>query len=157
MKKGNIALNLLVLFLVVVVGLGYLLYSKGYFNMSFITGLTSTGESEVQEPVNPGTTSSSSTVVTSETGNVSSAAISVMVTSPQDGASLTSGSITVTGKTSPGADVFVNDQETTADASGNFSAKISLDEGPNTIIVTANDAQGNAAESDINVNVQTFQ
>lgn len=156
-SRGNTSLTLLVLFLVVIAGLGYLLYSKGYFGSGSVANLISDklGSQEVSNPPAGGTTSSIST--TPETSDVSSKAISITVSSPQNGATLSSSSVTVTGKTYPNADVFVNDQRIKADANGNFSAKISLDEGQNQIVVTANDAYGNAAERDLNVTVQTFQ
>ncbi len=157
-SRGYTQLNVLILLVVVIVGLGYLLYSKGYFGMNSIANLIANKPVNQQtsgQEVTGGTTGAATPVA--ETGDVSSKAISVTVSSPQNGATLSNGSVTVTGKTSPNADVFVNDQETHADANGNFSAKVSLDEGQNQIIVTANDSYGNAAEQDLNVTVQTFQ
>jgi cytoskeletal protein RodZ len=156
-QRGNSPLIILILFIVVVAGLAYLLYSKGYFGMGQIANVATNQETAYRQITGGNTGVTSSTSSTSETGNVTSPAISITITSPQNGATLSSGTVTVTGKTSPNADVFVNDQEVHADASGNFSAKIDLDEGQNEIIVTANDAYGNAAEQDINVTVQSFQ
>lgn len=59
----------------------------------------------------------------------------------------------VTGKTSPFAEVFINDQTVKADKDGNFSLKISLDEGENQVLVSANDSDGNVAEQNLTVNV----
>jgi hypothetical protein len=90
-------------------------------------------------------------------GTVASTKISLVVTSPQDGSTLSSTNVTVKGKTSPNADVFVDDQSGKADASGNFAISIGLDEGQNQIVVSANDSVGNAAEQDLNVTVTSFQ
>ena len=100
---------------------------------------------------------SSPSEVTQGTGNVASNKISLIVTSPKDGSTLDSTNVTVKGKTTPGADVFINDQSGKADANGNFSMSIGLDEGSNQIVVSANDTEGNATEVDLNVNVASFQ
>lgn len=78
-------------------------------------------------------------------------AIALTVTDPADGSQVEAASLTVQGKTVPNADVFVNDTEVKANASGVFSAKITLAEGENPIMVVANDADGNAAEKEITV------
>jgi len=91
------------------------------------------------------------------TGTVASTKISLVVTSPQDGSTLDSTNVTVKGKTTPDADVFVNDQSGKADVNGNFSISIGLDEGANQIVVSANDSLGNATEQDLNVTVTSFQ
>lgn len=76
------------------------------------------------------------------------AEISLTVTSPQAGATVTNSRLTVTGKTSPKAEVYVNEAELFADSAGNFSATITLDEGENPVVVTAVDENGNMAEKD---------
>ncbi|MBI5619602.1 hypothetical protein HY950_01455 [Candidatus Gottesmanbacteria bacterium] len=77
--------------------------------------------------------------------------MTLTVTSPTNGATVTSASLTVSGKTTPRAEVFVNDAETRADSRGNFSVRIALDEGENSLIVFANDADGNVAEKEITI------
>lgn len=81
-------------------------------------------------------------------------AIMLSVTSPANGSTVKTPTITVKGKTVPKAEVWVNDQDVRADASGNFSATVTLDEGENTITVTANDDDGNASEKEITVNYE---
>lgn len=83
--------------------------------------------------------------------------ISLTVTSPVDGATVQSSSVTIIGKTAPKAEVFINEAETMADASGNFSKTIALDEGDNIVIVVANDAKGNVAEQDLTINYDSGQ
>ncbi len=83
----------------------------------------------------------------------SSGTLTLVVTQPQDGADLSSVTVTVSGKTAPKAEVSVNDKSLTADASGNFTTTITLDEGDDEINVTANDANGNFAEKTISVNL----
>ena len=83
--------------------------------------------------------------------------ITLTITSPSDGATVTASSLTVKGKTAPWAEVFVNDIGTVADANGNFSAKLTLDEGENPIVVFANDADGNVAEKEITVTYNSGQ
>lgn len=80
--------------------------------------------------------------------------ISLQITQPQPNTTVSNPTITVSGKTSPNADVFVNDKELKANATGNFTTTITLDEGENPIIVVANDADGNSAEQQILVTYQ---
>jgi hypothetical protein len=75
--------------------------------------------------------------------------ITLLVSSPANGITVTSPTVVIKGKTIPKADVFVNDSQTTADAQGNFSVTLTLDEGENTVVVAANDADGNFAEQEL--------
>jgi hypothetical protein len=76
------------------------------------------------------------------------------VTSPINNALVTTTSINVIGTTIPKAEVSVNEADTIADAKGNFSAKITIDEGDNFIAVVATDENGNIAEQDLSVTYQ---
>lgn len=60
----------------------------------------------------------------------------------------------IKGRTAPYAEVFVADQQLTADANGNFSTTVTLDEGENVIVVLANDAEGNFAEETIIITLE---
>lgn len=82
---------------------------------------------------------------------VVSGSISLTISTPQDKSTVNTLEVTVTGKTTPNAEVFVNDQETKADANGSFTVKLTLDEGENPISVSVNDDQGNYAEKEITV------
>lgn len=73
------------------------------------------------------------------------------IQSPEDGATLATPSLTVKGTTVAQTEVTVNNVDSKADAQGNFSAKLTLEEGENQIVVTANDAEGNWAEKDLSV------
>ena len=79
------------------------------------------------------------------------------ISSPVSGATQSSKSLTVKGKTAAGADVFANDKEGKAGANGDFSINITLDEGENTVLVIANDSAGNSLEKELTVTVLTFQ
>lgn len=60
----------------------------------------------------------------------------------------------VTGKTIAYAEVFINDQETKADAEGNFKLKLnSLVAGDNPIVISANDADGNVVEQNLTATI----
>ena len=83
--------------------------------------------------------------------------ISLTVTSPSSGTTVYSSSLAVKGKTVPRASVNVNDKETVADGSGNFSATITLDEGENSIMVVAYDADGKSAEQELTVTYDAAQ
>lgn len=83
--------------------------------------------------------------------------ISLTISSPANGATVTSPTVTVRGKTVPKADVSVNDKDVVADANGNFSAIITLDDGENTIVVVASDANGNNTEKELAVTYNSGQ
>lgn len=77
--------------------------------------------------------------------------ITLTVTSPKNGTEVFIPTIKVVGKTVPNADVSVNDDDLKADAQGNFSAAVNLDEGENFISVLAIDDLGNVAEAELTV------
>ena len=79
---------------------------------------------------------------------------SLNITSPVNNATVKVPYVRVIGKTTPRADIFVNGMEAFADAKGNFSVNTALDEGDNTIFVSANDANGNSAETEVLVNYE---
>lgn len=78
-------------------------------------------------------------------------AISLAISAPLNGQTVSSPSLKVTGKTVPSADVSVNDKEVKADLKGNFSVLITLDEGENVLMVTAVDQDGNYSDQEVTV------
>lgn len=64
--------------------------------------------------------------------------------------------LNIKGKTVANAEVFINDKETKADALGSFSVSLTLDEGENTIVISANDSLGNYIEKEITVTLESF-
>ncbi len=80
------------------------------------------------------------------TSNILQAGITLQVTQPLDSALIASNSVTVQGRTVPGAIVTVNDQVGAADANGNFAIPLDLDDGINAIDVVASDANGKQGE-----------
>lgn len=81
----------------------------------------------------------------------------LQVGSPKDGITVSSPTITVSGKTKSNADVFINDLETKADDDGVFSADLSLEEGENIIIITAGDDEGNFDEKELTINYEVTE
>ncbi len=77
--------------------------------------------------------------------------ITLTVTTPQNGAQVATPTITVIGKTVANADVSINDADLKADAAGNFTTTIALEEGDNYVSVTAVDDSGQVAEQEITV------
>ena len=140
LQRGNTLLIALILVVIIGAG-GYYIYNSSLLDSSNLQS------GYVLATLSPQATSGP--VSTSEE-------LTLTITSPMSGAELTNKNITITGKTSPNADVFVNDAETKADIKGNFSLKIILDEGINELIVSANDTDGNVVEQTLSVNVQTF-
>jgi len=85
------------------------------------------------------------------------AQISLTITDPTNNSTVTTPTLSIKGVTLPKADVFVNDSEVAADAQGKFTVQVTLDEGENTLVVTANDANGNFAEQDLTVTYNSAQ
>lgn len=77
--------------------------------------------------------------------------LALTVKQPENNAVLTAAQLTVSGTTEPAAEVFINEIQTKADAKGNFSQRIELEEGENFITVSANDDAGNFAEVELKV------
>ncbi len=80
--------------------------------------------------------------------------IKLVVLTPVDKAVVTIPTLKVTGQTVPNADVAVNEVDTKSDAAGNFSTNLGLNEGDNSIIVDAFDADGNTSEQELTVTYQ---
>ena len=89
---------------------------------------------------------------TSATSGASQGTLPLTVTSPIDSATVSTSTVTVQGQTTPGATVTVNGISDVADANGNFSIDVNLDNGPNAIDVIAMDDNGNQGEVLLMVN-----
>jgi hypothetical protein len=85
------------------------------------------------------------------------AQIPLTVTAPSSGSTVTTPIVTLKGKSSPKADVFINDKDTVADSQGNFSVTLTLEEGSNEIIISANNADGSYSEQVITVTYDPAQ
>ena len=79
------------------------------------------------------------------------AQITLTVSSPANNSTVRTAKVTVKGKTLAKAEVFANEAEGVADAAGNFSLPVNLDDGDNEIIITAVDSDGNVAETVVTV------
>jgi len=87
-----------------------------------------------------------SSATTSATPSTSQWTLPLTVTSPIDSTTVSTSTVTVQGQTTPGVTVTVNGISDVADANGNFSIDVSLDNGPNAIDVIAMDDNGNQGE-----------
>jgi len=83
---------------------------------------------------------------TSTTLGASQGTLPLTITSPIDSATLSTSTVIVQGQTTPGATVTANSNSDVADANGNFSIDVSLENGPNAIDVIATDDSGNQGE-----------
>lgn len=87
----------------------------------------------------------------------SSKTIFLEVSQPINNITVTNAVVSLTGKTIPNGEIFVDDQELKANANGNFSTSVTLDEGQNNIYVVASDDLGNSVEKDITINLESTQ
>lgn len=139
MNKNFIVLALVVFALLILGTGGYLFYKTSIDQTSKI-------QSPLQnsEPVNP--PKNQEPAKPNEIAPALINQIPLKITSPSDGMVILTNNITVTGITSPNAEVSINELDLTANAKGNFSVKITLEEGENPLLVTAIDSEGNYAE-----------
>ena len=93
-----------------------------------------------------------SSTTTSANSDASQGTLPLTVTSPIDSATVSTSIVTVQGQTTPGAAVTADGNSDVADANGNFSIDVSLDNGPNAIDVIATDDSGNQGEVLLMVN-----
>lgn len=82
--------------------------------------------------------------------------IFINLDSPKDKEIVKTPLLNVKGKTVKNAEVFVNDKETKADSLGSFLVSLTLDEGENIIVISANDNSGNYIEKEITVILESF-
>ena len=77
--------------------------------------------------------------------------IPLTITEPQDETMVYSADLVVRGQTEPDAVVSVNDAVVDVAVDGKFSTTLTLEEGPNLIVVLASDFEGNEASASITV------
>ncbi|MCL4397956.1 hypothetical protein M1403_02925 [Patescibacteria group bacterium] len=80
--------------------------------------------------------------------------IPLTIATPVNNVTVTTATIKVTGTTSARADVSVNEIDTKADATGKFSATLTLSEGDNPIVIDAVDENGQTSERELTVTYQ---
>lgn len=98
------------------------------------------------------------TIILSQTGTQiqgQSKIIPLVVSEPSNNMVTTSPTISVKGKTVANADISINEKDLKADAQGNFSTTISMEEGENIIAVLAVDEAGNFVEQDLIVTLNS--
>jgi len=108
--------------------------------------------SQLTSTLSSNQTSIGNTSTSSNPADTLQTGLPLTISSPSDGADISGNSVTVTGKTSPGAVVTIGDELATADAQGKFSITINLNEGPNAIDVIAADNNGATGEVLLMVN-----
>ena len=118
---------------------------------------TTPTESGQTIPTQSITINQSETTQTTETTTNISEGLTLEVNLPVNNSTVNTVSTLVKGKTSPNVEVFINEKEIKADSNGEFSTTVVLEEGENYIIVSANDEQGNYAEKEVMVNLETVQ
>lgn len=77
--------------------------------------------------------------------------LSVTITSPLNEAVVNTPEIVVSGQAPPDTVVTIGDTIAVVDASGQFSATVTLDAGPNQLDIQASDPDGNEANSQLTV------
>jgi cytoskeletal protein RodZ len=73
------------------------------------------------------------------------------ITSPEADMAITGGTIDVSGHTTPGSDISVNDSAVLTDTDGNFSEKVALEDGVNAIRITSRSKLGKSTTITRNV------
>lgn len=115
--------------------------------------LLNNGNTETESKINTEFFESKSvpTPKPTETLTKTATQISLFLTlsSPSDNQTVSDTSILIKGTTAPQTPVMINEFELTADAQGNFSKSMSLDEGENYISVVAYNSEGQVAEKEL--------
>lgn len=146
-NKNSIALVLTVILVVGGIAVFSRQQKKGNSEATVESQRTTQDESS---PLPTGADTDSEVTVETTIEPVKSVAeIALSISAPQSGGSVSTVTVAVKGKTSPKAEIFANEAEGLADANGNFSLTVALDEGENSIIVTAVDANGKVAEKEV--------
>lgn len=83
--------------------------------------------------------------------NNSSTSVTLNITQPQDETTVSTATVQVKGVTAGDATVDVNGIMVDVGADGAFSTTVTLEQGPNSIQVTASDSQGNESSQIITV------
>lgn len=147
----------MILLIIFVIGGGvYLLSNKQNQSMfpSPSVSITPVETTPVTDQTSPNT---GVNTVTTGKADESKNQISLAVLQPVDGQTTSLSSIAVKGTTVPNADVTVNDVDLKADAQGNFSTSVTLDEGDNVIAVVSVDQNGQISEKDLTVTYNSGQ
>lgn len=146
MKKGVL---FLIFFLLIITGV--YLYKKGFRNLQPAQKFFFKNQ-KVKTTVSQ-TFENQKELVVKETFQ----GITIEVYEPKDGQVVKNSNLTVKGKTAPLAEIFINEKELKADNQGNFNTSLFLDEGENIITVVASDEQGNYAEKELTVTLETVK
>jgi hypothetical protein len=140
MKKNQLTIFLLLFLILGVIGSGFFFFS------SVRNRLPPLIQESPPEPIpsdapDSGVTGfgSSSVSATPENPN-----FFLEVDSPAEGITIKSPSVSVSGRTHAGVEVFINEQMTTADKNGNFRLTLLLEEGENPILIVAGNEFGDA-------------
>jgi hypothetical protein len=151
-KKGNTLVIIFFVLLVIFGSLVFLIKKQGQNNLKFKNipqifkkqnnTTNETGQTNINKPEIP-------------TEEPVALGLTLEITEPKANTTYTNPSIRVSGKTSAYAEVYVNEIRTRADEKGYFSLNYNLDEGENLLTITANDKDGNYAEKEITVFLQT--
>jgi hypothetical protein len=80
--------------------------------------------------------------------------LTLTVNSPQDGATVTAPEVVVTGTSSPGAVVTVNDDIIIVGDDGKFQSTVQLEEGPNLIEIVASNDVGDEKSIELGIDYQ---
>ncbi len=75
----------------------------------------------------------------------------LIINSPKNGSIVKQNFIEITGKTEPGSDILINNQPLGIDEEGGFSTVLSLNQGINSISLTAKNSLGNLTTKDLTV------
>ena len=118
---------------------------------------TSPAESGQTVPTQSVTVNQSGTAQVTEAPTNISEGLVLEITLPVNNSTVNTVLTLVKGKTSPNAEVFVNEKELKTDSNGQFSTTVTLEEGENYILVSVNDEQGNYAEKEVMVNLETVE
>ncbi len=153
---ANTNVNIVAVVLAVLLLMGGLTYA---LRQTPVNKSTTTNQSSLIPTSNPSATTNQTTTASSQPAaqEPTTATLGLNIVEPKNGAVVSNSNLKVSGKTAPNAEVFVNDKELRADSTGNFSITVALDEGDNSIIISANDDNGNFSEQELTITYEPSQ
>jgi len=152
MRKSKVVMPLIG-FLMIVTGLTAAWVFSSNRETAFPTSLEverEPGEEPTVEPtvataISPGATPSGTKIPTPSLAKSKiEIAFFLELLSPEDGMIVNIARIEVKGRTIPGSEVFVNEEQVYPDQAGNFRKEVVLQEGENYILVTAGNGEGDS-------------
>ena len=114
------------------------------------TSLPTSG-AQAQATAIPGAAQPGGGALATISASPSATALLLSILAPEDQSVVDVSTITIMGKTDPDAVLSINDETVDLTSDGSFSVNVALEEGPNVFNITASDADGKEAATELTI------